>query len=1337
MKKNKKDQADIDGGAENEISSEKIKKRSSPLLQGLVYFFFFIFLLIVGAGVVLEYFFPAEEVRVLAEKEGTKKLKLPLSIKKIKFSLLSGVRIDGVTLGPALQPLASVQALVLDYDLSQLLQGQIVINQILVDRPELNAISKNGVWNFQPLLNLADPANTSSPSTSSDSGGGLPLPLAGIDLQELNIRNASAKLDMDGDLFASLKGLSLEAKGKANLDTIDLSLRVLMQAGSTSNIIFKQQKEKLHFQSHANSDLNFSAKDLKNINISGNFGLQQNQIQLGDVLPSPNLKGNLSAKVQLQPELINLSAFSLTLDDKNEIRLSTIVKNFSTNPEVELNIKKVSFQLADILRWGAKWIPPISGHGTLKGENLNIMARLPGFKPDTVILNGGLLTTENLTLNSTDIHIEKMNSSLQVNEVVFKNGKPEKVSADLKMQLTKAQAQEAKILNWKQTAKLTASGSDLSQVKISFNTDMESVHYDSPSSNHIHLPFHTEGSLRGDWKRGDIELQKMSYRSGNMIQGEISGKVKQKKSFQLQKNLTLDIAQALKILPKEISEKIPELKASGQTQVALSFSGKLDTNFQPTNITGDTQVNLIEFSAKLKEPGIQVDDLNTTVQFPLVYMAEQGVRVSTLDIDTTLKKLSALDNWNLNDFSVSSQLTLDAFYNLNSDFGTLPVKLDSQIKFGNLHSAQPALSFTDFNIETHLKGDLQSDDFRNGQLDGEVSFKNIKAMKKLQMGKVDTRFSLQMHDKTLSRIRLSQKTKITDLNQLDISLDEITLETLTRKNLRDGNFDLDKFHFKAADLIEMQLKGSAKNWGESFAFENTVDNLKLTSIWGEIPADLKKGSGLTELDGTVGLSIKAQGNLPASKENLNPAERWTKIFATLDPDNLPPLEISTRFQLKNGKANHLEKNVRANGLNIDTLLSFKNGSAELSGNTVAKIQGMDFFEKLPLHPEFKFNYRLENLNTLILAKHQLDLKNRGVRHTLEGKVDGLKSFLKGPPDPAKLLKNLNIVLKNENNLNIAEAMKDEVLGDIKATGALSSLFEIHQSAGKSINLEGQIGFNRFAAEVPTGVALKNLTGNFPFSKSLSLNPNMPSSKSTSPAQKRFFKQLRGFSRYKNNIQADFLEIAGQKISNIGMDMVFKDNRLAADKFIFDVLGGTVGGHFSFTQTEKGSALKFATEFAKIDSSRLLPTNNEENVDSQIDGNMEIAVETTEVSLDKLLLKIAITKIGTKTLDRLLLFIDPEESKPAIVDTRAKLKLATPHRVLISLDNGNLDVEVWLKSDLLGIIKAPELKRIPVAGLKQFATINQQLQSLQEVLQILKIVAAKGIAFENEALIIKY
>ena len=51
-------------------------------------------------------------------------------------------------------------------------------------------------------------------------------------------------------------------------DEIEWDNRTAEITDEGGNIIFKQEKEKLHFQSHASSDLNFSAKDLKNINIS-------------------------------------------------------------------------------------------------------------------------------------------------------------------------------------------------------------------------------------------------------------------------------------------------------------------------------------------------------------------------------------------------------------------------------------------------------------------------------------------------------------------------------------------------------------------------------------------------------------------------------------------------------------------------------------------------------------------------------------------------------------------------------------------------------------------------------------------------------------------------------------------------------------------------------------------------------------------------------------------------------------------------------------------------------------------------------------------------------------
>ena len=169
---------------------------------------------------------------------------------------------------------------------------------------------------------------------------------------------------------------------------------------------------------------------------------------------------------------------------------------------------------------------------------------------------------------------------------------------------------------------------------------------------------------------------------------------------------------------------------------------------------------------------------------------------------------------------------------------------------------------------------------------------------------------------------------------------------------------------------------------------------------------------------------------------------------------------------------------------------------------------------------------------------------------------------------------------------------------------------------------------------------------------------------------------------------------------------------------------------------QGPVIKFSPEFAGIDSSKLLPISTENDIDSKIDGNLQVelkiqaGLEGQPVTLDQLIVNIAITRIGAQTLDRLLLFLDPEESKPAIMDTRAKLKLAAPHKVKIVLKNGNLNFEAWLKSDLLGIIKAPELKRVPIARLKRFNTIHKNLQSLKSLEKISNYLSARGLQFNE-------
>ncbi|MCH8157211.1 MAG: hypothetical protein IID18_05575, partial [Nitrospinae bacterium] len=283
-----------------------------------------------------------------------------------------------------------------------------------------------------------------------------------------------------------------------------------------------------------------------------------------------------------------------------------------------------------------------------------------------------------------------------------------------------------------------------------------------------------------------------------------------------------------------------------------------------------------------------------------------------------------------------------------------------------------------------------------------------------------------------------------------------------------------------------------------------------------------------------------------------------------------------------------------------------------------------------------------------------------------------------------------------------------------------------------------------------------VNGKFLFNKKFLLDENLASSASDTFAASRkgFFNQLRDHSRHKNILRVDSIDVRGIRASGINLDIFFKNNQLAVEKFLFDILGGSVAGNLFLEQTAEGPVLNFSTEFAALDFDKLTAQpsllNAAEKIlgsvlglpqvtdEAKLDGNIKLSFkvnqgdETGRVTLDQLGANIAITRIGPELLDRVLLFLDPEESKPAILETRLKLKLASPHRILIHIENGNLNVEAWLKNKLLGnIIKAPELKRVPISSLKQFDRISDQLQALSGLNKTLRYLAAQGIVFEED------
>ena len=1339
--------ADNEPPSQSPPAPKKTKSTGGFLLRGLTYLLFSLFFLFAGAGLALKYFFPVEQVRVLAENQLSKTLKIPLRIQKLDYSLLSGIQLDNITLGTATNALIQVKQVVLDYDLTQLVLGKLVINQVLVDHPQLTAISKNGVWNFAPLLEQDTTPANKNPSA-------LMAFMPTLNIKELLVRNASAHINQDGKLNAHINGLTLQAQGKASLKNIDLQLKILLAPDKNEkpNLGF-QSLGAMSFQSRGVTDLNISVRDLNHFLVSGTLALQNSKARMKtSALPTPDFRLEMDTEISLKPETLHLKKIHLTFDDDNQIKFSGRVVDFTQDPSFQLQVHTASLQLEKLLTWGKQWMPPLTGQGLLQAKAVNASGILQGSTLKSLNIMGGMLATKNLWLNYPDqnAQLENMNASLELQEVTLNDSQLKNAAVNITLQLEKGRAQKIELNNWRQSLSLKAKAVD--DVFWQFNSDLKSLHFDHPDTHKIFLPVHAEGS--GHFHKNDINRLKLSYKLGNLANGTLTGSLKNfgKNSIQFDQSLSLNLAEVTSQVPERFSAPLPQ-GLTGRAKMRTSLSGKLDAKFAPAELKGQANIQLENLTADLKQPTVHINQLDTRIDFPIEFRFDKGVRIAKLDIHTELHEAEALQAWKVSTAKLDTKITTSAFYNFQPDFGTLPVQVETQISFDTLSNPQPALSLANFKTDLTLKTDLLSEDVRNTHAEGTLSFEDLSAIKTFKAGGWTSQFNLDVHDKSLSRVRFSQKTRVNkpSINQdgLGLNLASVSLATTSRLNLKDGDVNIDRLLLQSPDLIDARLKAALHQWGKSFELEGKIASLQLGSLWKHVPVSYKTELENINLGGDIAITLQAKGSLPNPMQNESGKNGapplWLQLLDPAKIDKPAKIELFTEMRLKDGFLENPDSNFRAEHLNTQARLTFEKSHINLFGNFSGNLESQ---ASISLNPEFKFGYDLSDLNVLQVNQHHFTMKNSGVEHSLKGSVEGLKPFITGqrPIDLHQLLNRVDIDLVNKNHIHINQTKTAEKLfSDLKIQGSIASEVNLHQSAGKTLQVKGKIGFDKFSLHLPSGVTLNNLNGNFPFTKTLNLDTKQLQQKKHAffPAQKKFFTPLRNFSRYKNIIHADTLEVKGQTLSDIGLDVVFKDNSLMAEKFIFDVLGGSVGGNLFLIQDRDGPVLKFSSEFAGVDSAKLLALPTTKEVDAKIDGNLQMrfkiktGAEGQPVSLQQLSIRVAITRIGAQTLDRLLLFLDPEESKPAIMDTRAKLKLATPHQVLINLENGNLSVEAWLTNDLLGTFKAPELKRVPVAKLKRFQTLHHQLQKLKDLQQISNYLSARGVHFEDNEMILHY
>ncbi|MDP6476700.1 MAG: hypothetical protein QF502_02175 [Nitrospinaceae bacterium] len=1321
-------------------------------------------LLVVVAGIVLEYYLPSETLTPIARRELSRVLKTPVDIQRIDLSLLRGVSLNKLGLGKD-NSIISIERVVLDYDLSQIMRGVLVINQIIVDRPTVHAISKNGIWNFQPLLELGGTGGSAKKQT--DKPEDLPLVPFAIDLKKLVVKNISLNLDMDGQMKARLDGLTLSAQGSANLSGIDLMLNVKMVPPADKqghNIeFFNHQPQEIIFKTRAETDLNFSTRDLNKVALDGTFGFAHNRVRAGRDLPSTDISGNASLDVTVKEQELNLHSIKLGLGQNNQVELSGQVRKFLANPEFNLAIDNGSFDLGELVRIAGPLIPRVKAQGLLKIARLQAKGEMPGFKPETIELRNGDISMKNFSADHDDLgaHIENMNMNLALKEAIIENTAPKVVDADVDVSIEKGRLKELAFSGLNKKVSFQVSGPNLSSAKVNANSSLNEVRYQHPDFGTVGTSLKTHFAAEGDFIAGHFESVEASLHLGDFFETAVKAEAKNfgKEGFNASHKLALDMSRTMPLLPKNLSDKLKGLGLSGVIKTSHSIEGKLDSAFQPQKVNIKSDINLRSMNIKLENPEASIQQFNADVSLPVEYDAAQGIKVPWLMVKTESKGIQALDNWKVEPFNTELKVAMEKFYPLSGNQGILPVTAQITFQTKAVKSANPPLEIRGLALSTSLKGDLHGRDARNLTAKATMTFDGTNALDKVSTGSAKTEIIADVHDISLTRTRLSIKSQVNAPSlkegDLQIKLGKVAFESLSRQDLKKGKIDLNRLQLNIPALLQINARGNVEEWGKSIDFENLLGSVQLAPLWALVPQAIKGKLPALEIEGTAGFQLTAKGELP---------EKFS-----LESSDLP-FEAQTVFGLNNVSLSVPEiEGLNIKNLSTKTRVGIKNNSVGIEGKvSMAKLSLTDVLDETTLDPDFNFKYTLDGFDKLSVKNHQLTLPSSGIQHTLKGRVEGLKRFIAGKsePTPAELTKRLNISLITKNKIDLEKALAEiPVTGEsMKGKGTLGTSLNVSLAPGNHLILDGAVGFGKIRVGIPDKLQVGEINGKFLFNKKFLLDENLlpATTDKFSASRKGFFNQVRDHSRHKNILRIDAITAQGIKATGINLDLFFRDNHLAVEKFLFDVLGGSVAGNLFLEQTPEGPVMNFSTEFAALDFENLAQKttgrggrkntsvlNTAEKILgaalgirkddlADLDGNLKLSFKvkqgekTGKINLDQVGANIAITRIGPELLDRVLLFLDPEESKPAILETRLKLKLASPHRILIRIENGNLSVEAWLKNKLMGgIIKAPELRRVPISSLKNFDQISEQLQVLSGLNEALQYLSANGVVFEKD------
>ncbi len=568
------------------------------------------------------------------------------------------------------------------------------------------------------------------------------------------------------------------------------------------------------------------------------------------------------------------------------------------------------------------------------------------------------------------------------------------------------------------------------------------------------------------------------------------------------------------------------------------------------------------------------------------------------------------------------------------------------------------------------------------------------------------------------------------------------------------------------DFISANVELSAKDLGYEGIDLHTTAQLDLNRLSGFLP-----NPGLPEglYPGKADISFRAAGRIPDSNEVdyimeiIESRRMIDKELAFLENltlsidlhDFLVDRFVYDTYELRAGNFSTV-KPLR---------ITFDNSG--MSSTFQGEFFLEDFYESRfmskPISMNLALSGQLEDMNLFSLSE-SLSIAPLNVNQSLSFSLSGIGDVFTSISDftPSAIINRVNCRL--DNSFVFGDNGDLSVFtNDVTVNGKMAVSTALKLNAKKNMTAALSVNSSKLDVKYKYLVKLQGLKTNIDLSRSfdilsrgdladvIAVKPTLTknvliadrlesfSSEEGDRAINRLAMDLKGRFGEVNTLSFDsaFVKAMGLEVelSNQVLDFGFHDSLPSIDYFQIDILGGTLISSFAVVERNADLFIELKGAFSGLNGESMIKTDSPDSgkEDSEISGRFSLMLPVTEdyeFLLRSMDISLDITKIGKRSLERLLYSFDPYESNELIVKQRKLLRTGTPVRISLAVKNGNLSVngEVLAKGVTIAL---PPVDRVNIADISDFKSLYESITIIDTVNKILQYFPADTIVTEDD------